>query len=262
MMRMKTNEEYRKRVLHLLLFLMIFVISISQIDLSYDRIISSFERGSYILKDIFPPKISDYELIWHAALESIQIAILGTILGIILSLILCLFAAKNISYHISVSYFVKGFAGFVRAVPALIWALLFIVAVGLGPTAGILAIGINSVGMLVKIYAESIEEIDEGIIEALQATGASKFQYIMRGIIPSVASIFISWSLFRLDINIRYASVLGVVGAGGIGWELVRSTRLMNYDEAMGITIVIFFIVILSEALTKVLKKRLDTTTV
>src|SRR5699024_1876305 len=113
----------------------------------------------------------------------------------------------------SISYLVKSVAAFIRAVPALIWALLFIVAIGLGPTTGILALAVNSFGMLMKVYAEAIEEIDDSLIDALKATGASKIQIVMQGIIPSMLRIFITWSIFRFDINIRYAAVLGIVGA-------------------------------------------------
>jgi phosphonate transport system permease protein len=186
---------------------------------------------------------------------------MGTLWGIVFSIVLAMFAAKNVAPHISISYGVKAFAAFVRAVPALIWALLFIIAIGLGPTPGILALAVNSVGMLLKVYAEAIEEIDQGVIEALKATGASKFQIVMQGVIPSVMSIIISWSIFRFDINIRYAAVLGVVGAGGIGWELVRASRIMAYDEVLGITLVIFAMILCAELLARYLKNKSDKVT-
>lgn len=238
-----------------------FVLSVTQLDIDGKRLMQSFDRASYILADMFPPVFNEPKSLLEAALESVQIAILGTVFGVILSIVLCMFAARNVSPHPSIVYAVKGFAGFVRAVPALIWALLFIIAVGLGPTAGMLAIAVNSIGMLVKVYAESIEEVDQGMIEALKATGATRFQIVTQGILPAVANMFISWSLFRFDINIRYASILGVVGAGGIGWELVRASRLLNYDEALGVMLVIFLIIILSEACTRYLKRKMNAST-
>lgn len=252
------KEKQRRNRFFILLLGALFILSILQVNITVDRLVNSVDRGWYIMQSLFPPTISNYSDIFIAAIESIQIAIIGTVLGIVLSLILAIFVAKNTTPHPLFSYIAKGLAAFVRAVPALIWALLFIVAVGLGPTAGIFAIGVNSVGMLVKIYSESIEEIDQGAIEALQATGASKLQIITQGIIPSVARIFISWSFFRFEINIRYSSVLGVVGAGGIGWELIRASRVMDYGEAIGITIIIFVIVLLSENLTTFLKERIE----
>lgn len=243
-------------------FLLIFlIISLFQVDMNIQRLKNSFERASYIMSDMLPPTFAEPRSLWEASLESIQIAVLGTAFGIVMSLFLCVFAARNLTPHILVSYSVKAFAGFVRAVPALIWALLFIIAVGLGPTAGILALAVNSIGMLVKMYSESIEEIDTGVIEALKVTGASPFQIIMKGVLPTVSSIFTAWSLFRFDINIRYAAILGVVGAGGIGWELVRAARLLNYNEALGITFIIFLIVIISEQFSRYIKKRLNIST-
>ncbi|GAE26431.1 phosphonate ABC transporter [Halalkalibacter wakoensis JCM 9140] len=112
--------------------------------------------------------------------------------------------------------------------------------------------------MLVKVYAEAIEEIDKGVIEAIKATGGSQFQVIMQGVLPTIMSAFISWSVFRFDVNIRYAAVLGIVGAGGIGWELVRASRVMAYDQVLGVTLVIFGMIISMEFLTRYLKKRSD----
>ncbi|WP_054635026.1 ABC transporter permease [Thalassobacillus sp. C254] len=115
--------------------------------------------------------------------------------------------------------------------------------------------------MLVKVYAENLEEIDMGVVEALQAAGASKFQVITQAIMPTIMSAFISWSVFRFDINIRYAAVLGVVGAGGIGWELVRASRLLAYDQMLAITLVIFAMILTIEMITRFLKQRADTVT-
>ncbi|MCE7794095.1 phosphonate ABC transporter, permease protein PhnE [Salipaludibacillus sp. CUR1] len=243
------------------LFIIFFIFSLLQVGILDERIFQAFSRVENLLKGMVPPTISEPIDVAGAAVESLQVAVMGTLWGVVFSIVLAMFAAKNVSPHISISYAVKAFAAFVRAVPALIWALLFIVAIGLGPTPGILALAVNSIGMLMKVYAEAIEEIDTGIIDALKATGASQFQVVMQGIIPSIMSIFISWSIFRFDINIRYAAVLGVVGAGGIGWELVRASRVMAYDEVLGITLVIFGMILLAELVTRFLKDRADMAT-
>jgi phosphonate transport system permease protein len=121
-----------------------------------------------------------------------------------------------------------------------------------------LALAVNSIGMLVKVYAESIEEIDQRVIDAIKATGGSPFQVVMQGVLPTISSIFISWSVFRFDINLRYATVLGVVGAGGIGWELIRASRMIAYNEMLGITIVMFLMVLGAEYVTRFLKQWAD----
>lgn len=261
---MKQYDEKKQQMTKAIiigLFIVFFLFSLLQIGILDERIFQVFSRLEHIMSGMFPPVLTEPIDVAGAALESLQVAVLGTFWGIIFSIFLAMLAAKNVSPHISVSYALKGFAAFVRAVPALIWALLFIIAVGLGPTPGILALAVNSIGMLMKVYAEAIEEMDQGVIDALKATGATKFHIIVQGIIPSIMSIFISWSIFRFDINIRYAAVLGVVGAGGIGWELVRASRIMAYDDVLGITLVIFGMILLAEMITRFLKDRTNMAT-
>ncbi len=221
----------------------LFVVSILGMNLNIARIIEGGDRLVVMLGQMFPPDFSILGRIIGPAIETLYVAILGTFLGVVFSIVIGVLAAHNITPHVTVEIALKGFSAFTRAVPALIWALLFIVAVGLGPLPGILALAVNSIGMLGKVFAESIEEIDKGQIEAVAATGATPLQIISKAIIPSVTPALVSWSLFRLDINIRYSAVLGVVGAGGIGIELVRSTRMLAFDETLTITLLIFVMV-------------------
>ncbi|WP_249869578.1 phosphonate ABC transporter, permease protein PhnE [Oceanobacillus saliphilus] len=257
----KQNNNLSRGILWSLAFIF-FVISLLQLDIAPEKLANIFSRTQRLLDNMFPPVIDDPINIAGAAIESLQIAVMGTLWGIIFSILLAFFAAKNMTPHISISYLVKALAAFVRAVPALIWALLFIIAVGLGPTPGILALAVNSVGMLVKVYAETIEEIDQRVIDAIRATGGSPIQVVMQGVLPTISSIFISWSVFRFDINLRYATVLGVVGAGGIGWELIRASRMIAYNEMLGVTIVMFIMVLGAEYFTRFLKQRADLATI
>ncbi|MCL7746852.1 phosphonate ABC transporter, permease protein PhnE [Halalkalibacter alkaliphilus] len=258
MMKPPNTKQPKKTQNLIFLFLAIafFVFSMLQLNIVPERILSSIDRMQYVLSNMFPPVLNEPIDIAGAAIESIQVAILGTIFGVIISIILAVFAAKNLTPSRYISYAIKSFAGFVRAVPALVWALLFIVAVGLGPTPGILALAINSVGMLVKVYAEALEEIDMGVVEALDSAGASRLQVILQGVIPSILSAFIAWSLFRFDVNIRYSAILGVVGAGGIGWELMKAAQMARYNEALMVTIVIFLMVMSAELISEYFKKR------
>ncbi|MDQ0300560.1 phosphonate transport system permease protein [Salibacterium salarium] len=253
------KKQKRRTTFFLFITLFLFlVISLAQLGVAPGKLLDSGERIQSMLNSMVPPDVHEPSGVLEAAIESLQIAIMGTFWGVILSLILAVFGAKNLAPHWTISYIVKGFAVLVRAVPALIWALLFIAAVGLGAVPGILALAVNSTGMLIKVYAEAIEEVEKGYIEAITATGASKFQLVMQGILPLITPIFITWSIFRFDINIRYASVLGVVGAGGIGWELVRASQTMAYNEMLGITIVIFAIVLFAEWVTRFLQKWIE----
>lgn len=249
------------KFIYLFLGLILFVFSASQIGFVPERFSESAVRASYMFHSMLPPTLSRPPDIVAGAIESIQVAVLGTFFGIIFSLVLSIFAAKNLTPHIFISHIVKAFATLVRAVPAMIWALLFIIAVGLGTTPGIMALSVNSIGMLVKVYSAAIEEIDDGVIEAIKATGGSKVHVVLQGVMPSIMSIFISWSILRFDSNIRYSTVLGIVGAGGIGWELLRASRNADYGQVLGVTFVIFIIVLSMEYFSRFLRSRIDSST-
>ncbi|WP_129665970.1 phosphonate ABC transporter, permease protein PhnE [Phytoactinopolyspora endophytica] len=254
-------QATRRRVTHRILWGLaaaFVVLSVFQLGITPQRFTDALPRASFVWDRMWPPAIDDGGALSTAVVESLQIAIVGTAFGILLSIPLALIAARNVTPFAPLSLAMKGFAAFVRAVPALIWAFLFIMAVGLGPTAGILALAVNSTGMLVKVYAEALEEIPMGPIEALQASGASRSHIAFQGILPSVVRLFIAWSVFRLDINVRYSTILGVVGAGGIGWELTRAASLSRYDVALGITVVIFILVMATEAVSQWLRRRVD----
>lgn len=257
-------EELRTRITRRILWglsALLVVLSMLRFDIAPERLAAAFDRAGFILDLMLPPVVEDPPYLAAAAVESVQIAIIGTVFGVLLSLLLGVLAARNITPFPPLVWLVKGFAALVRAIPALVWALLFIVAVGLGPTAGILAIAMNSIGMLAKVYAETIEEMPRGPVEALRACGAGRIQIALQGVLPSVSATLIAWSVFRFDINLRYASVLGVVGAGGLGWELVRASQQSDYDVAIGVTLVIFALVLAAEGFTRWLQRRSDAIT-
>lgn len=258
----QNNREKRpKKDLFLRILLVVsaifFAFSLIQLKLDYTRLWMGTGKLFEFVWQMFPPDVSNWKKVLGAGIESIQIALVGTMLGIIFSLFLAFFAASNLSPHPALSAAIKGVAAFVRAVPALIWVLIFIVAVGMGPFPGILALAFNSIGMLVKVYAQSIEELDEGIFEGMRATGANWGQIVFQGILPSVATALMSWSIFRFEIDFRYATILGMVGAGGIGWELTSAMRMYRLQEAIFIVFVIFFMVFIVEMLGNRLKRSI-----
>lgn len=235
----------------------LFLFSSLQLEINYSRMVRGLENLRGFMVGMFPPNLSIIPDVWPQAIESIQIAIMGTVLGIFLSIFLSIFAAKNLTPFPLLGILLKGFFALTRAIPALIWAILFIIAVGLGSLPGILALGVNSIGMLGKVFSELFEDVQPGITEAILSTGASRIQVFSQGIVPEVLPAIISWSLFRLDINIRYSSILGVVGAGGIGWELVRASRMLDYQATLTVTLFIFVMVLLVEQLTAVMRRAI-----
>ncbi len=234
-----------------------FVFSLVQLNFEYSKLWSGADRFVNMVTKMFPPSPKDWEHVLAAALESLQVALVGTVLAILFSFFLGFLSARNMTPNRTVMWLTRMFAGTMRAIPTLIWALIFIVSVGMGPIAGIMALAIHSIGMLVKVFSESVEEVDSGKIEAMRATGANWLQIVMQGVLPMVSTAYLSWSLFRLEIDIRYSTILGMVGAGGIGWELTRAMRMYKLDEAMFITLVIFFMIFAVELAGDRVKKSL-----
>ena len=233
----------------------VFLFSASTLGIDPERIARGWAQLDRFFGRAFPPDIDTFWRLGPAVLDTIQIGITGTFLGILMSLLLGALAAKNMAPSLWFSFFLKAMFGLTRAIPALVWALLFIVAVGLGPLPGILALAVNSIGMLGKIFAETFEDVDDGVIEALRSTGAGPVQIFTQGFVPETLPKLISWSIFRLDINIRYASILGIVGAGGIGWELSRAARMGDFQSAITVTLVIFVVVWAIEQISTGLRK-------
>ena len=213
--------------------------------------LAEFVRGlpaiaGYVARMV-PPDWEYAPRIVQPTLETIEIAIWGTVLGILLAIPLGLMAARNISPH----FVVYGGARFVlnalRGVSELVFALIFVSAVGLGPFPGILALALHNAGMLGKFYAEAIEAIDEGPSEAMRSTGAGWSQTVAYAIVPQILPHFITYNLYRFEVSIRSATVLGLVGAGGIGFHLISSIRLFDYQTTAMILIVIIALVILTD---------------
>lgn len=195
-----------------------------------------------------PPKWSYMHTLWRPVWDTINIATLGTVLAIILAVPTAFCAARNTTPSASI---VRPVALFIivssRSINSLIWALMLVTIVGPGVFAGIIAIGLRSIGFCAKLLYEAIEEIDEAQVEAITATGASRTQVIAYGIWPQVLPAFAGISVFRWDINIRESTVLGLVGAGGIGLQLNASIMNLAWTQVSLILLVIIGTVVISE---------------
>lgn len=189
-----------------------------------------------------------------ATLETVQMALAGTFLALIAAFPLGFLAARNTSPHPSVYYLVRGALNLVRTIPDLALGLLFVAAVVLGAFAGTLALAIHTATVLGKLLSESTENIDEGVVEAVRATGASYPQVLSFAVLPQILPDLISFTLYRLETNIRAASVLGLIGAGGIGYLMNTSFRTFQYQEAAAIVIVLIALVMLVDFLSSRLR--------
>lgn len=211
----------------------------------------------FITKDLLPPDFSSFFKLFRPALESFYMAYVGALISICCSLIFGVLAAKNLSFHPLLATICRSIIAFIRAVPGLIIAIFFVGAFGIGPLAGTLAIGFGGIGILGKAYADLMEEIDEGQIEALKAAGASWLQVVGQAVWPQFYAGFVTWSLYKLDLNIRESAILGLVGAGGLGTVLMTSISFFNYKET-AMTILFIFAMILSvEYITAKLREKI-----
>jgi phosphonate transport system permease protein len=196
----------------------------------------------------FPPRWSYMERLWGPLWDTINIATLGTLLGIVMAVPLAFLAARNTTPSALVLRPVALFCIVAsRSINSLIWALLLVSILGPGLVAGILAIALRSIGFIGKLLYEAIEETDPAQIEAVAATGASGLQVLNYGIVPQVMPAFYGISVFRWDINIRESTILGLVGAGGIGMQLQSSLNVLAWPQVMLILLVILATVVVSE---------------
>ncbi|MEI8306824.1 MAG: phosphonate ABC transporter, permease protein PhnE [Chloroflexales bacterium] len=189
--------------------------------------------------------------------ETLQMAIVGTILGVALSLPLGLLAARNVSPHPAVYQATRLILNINRAIPEIIFALIFVAAVGLGPFGGVLALGVGAVGSLAKLYAESIEQIDPQQVLAVQATGAGPMQTFIYGVVPQALPLIATYSLLNFEHNVRSATILGLVGAGGIGFILQKYISLFQYRNLMSTLIIIIVMVTVIDRVSDSLRKKL-----
>jgi len=195
--------------------------------------------------------------ILFAIIETVQMAIIGTTLAIFLSIPFALLAARNVAPHPVVYQVSRMLLNWNRAIPDLIFALIFVAAVGLGPFGGVLALGIGSVGFMGKVYAESIEAIDPQQVKAIQATGANRMQTIFYSVFPQAMPMVTSYSLLLFESNVRSATILGLVGAGGVGFTITKYMALFQYDKLLGALIFIILMVTIVDRFSDWLRSKL-----
>ncbi len=189
--------------------------------------------------------------------ETLHMALIGTLLGVALSFPFGLLAARNLAPHPLVYHATRLLLNINRAIPDILFALIFVAAVGLGPFAGVLALGVGAIGALGKLYAEAIEAIDPGPTLAVRATGASRLQTFVYGVLPQALPLMASYSLLLFEHNVRSATILGLVGAGGVGFILTTYISLFQYRELIGALILIIIMVTLIDWLSGQLRRRI-----
>ena len=244
---------------HALIVVTIAILALITIDLKIN-FIKLFSNSSKYFADILgrmiPPDFSNFKSLFFSMLETIEIAVLGTFLAIIISIPIALFSARNLAPNFFIFLIARTITIFFRAIPEFIMAMILVIAIGFGAMPGVLALGFHTMGFLAKFYAEDIEHVNKGPIEALKSSGASKRQVIAFAIIPQIIPSFIANNLYILDRNVRMATMLGIVGAGGIGYELQSSFRMFEYQRVSAIIIIIFITIFLIDHISSFIRSK------
>ena len=247
-----------KSLIFIFLFSSALVFVVKDLEIDFIKLVSdSSKYFGDILSRMLPPDFSNLSELIYAMFETIEIAFLGTFIAIVLSIPLGLFSARNLAPNYFIYLICKTIVIFFRAIPEFIIAMILVIAIGFGAMPGVLALGLHTMGFLAKFYAEDIEHINKGPIDALKSSGASKSQIISFGVIPQILPSFVANNLYILDRNVRMATMLGIVGAGGIGYELQSSFRMFEYERVSAIIILIFITIFLIDHFSAFIRSKI-----
>jgi phosphonate transport system permease protein len=221
------------------------------------KLVEGLPKFWELLGRMMPPDLTVLKHLMKPLVETLEMALLGTTIPIFIALPLAFLAAVNVSPHPLVSTGTRILIGSLRTVPELVWAMILVTAVGLGPFPGVLALTLHTTGALGKFYYEAIEASSPGLIEAMQATGASRFKVIWFGVLPNVLPVMMSSTLFYWEYNNRASTVLGLVGAGGIGLALTHAMSDFRYREAVTCLVLIVLILVVIDRISAYLRSKI-----
>jgi len=251
------QKGLKQSLLHYLGWALLFILLVASwegAEMNPVMLFSDAGNMAMFAEGFFPPDFTNWPEYLDDMWITVQIAIWGTILAVIFSIPFGIMSAENI-----VPWWiyqpVRRLMDAARAINEMVFAMLFVVAVGLGPFAGVMALFVHTTGILAKLFSEAVEAIDPQPVEGIRATGATRIQEIVFGVIPQVLPLWISYSLYRFESNVRSATVLGIVGAGGIGQPLYEMIRGFYYHETAAIMIIIIISVSLLDIISQQLRK-------
>lgn len=233
--------------------------SLWSMRISPARILEGWDQAIGLLASMFPPETTPFkmDLLWEGMVESLAMSVIATVVGVIISIPVAFMASENIAPK-PVYWLGRAIITVSRAFHELIVAIIVVKAVGFGALAGVIALTYKTVGFFAKLLAEDIEDIDEGKMEAIRSTGANRDQTLLFGVIPQVLPRIVGLSIYRWDINIRHSTIVGIVGAGGIGSALLSSFDKYDYDFSLTIIIAIVAVVLVGEVVSAYVRGRIE----
>ncbi|MYV16997.1 phosphonate ABC transporter, permease protein PhnE [Furfurilactobacillus milii] len=242
----------------LIVLLGLLIASNNFLKLDFSALIQNFDQFLALFKEMLHPDWKSAPFVVQPMLETIQMALIGTTLGTLLAIPAAIVAARNVVTNKWITGFVRIIFNMIRTLPDLLLAALFVAIVGIGPYAGVLTLTIFSFGMITKLFYECIETIDNGPLEAILTTGGKRSAMVVFAILPQVSSRFISYILYTFEINVRASTVLGYLGAGGIGQQLQTSLSQFRYDQTAVIILAILIVVLAIDGLSNFARERLQ----
>ncbi len=245
------------RTLWLIVVVFAAVWSLRNLDITWEYFLDAHIQVVDLLGRMFPPDWGHTGRILGPLLETIHIATLGTVVTFVIAIPLAFLSARNTTPNWFTWFIGRFLLVSSRSINTVIWALIFVAIFGPGAMAGIWAITFRSIGFMGKLIAEAIEEVDEGTVEAIEATGASRLKVLLIGVLPQVLPVIYGTTVYRWDINIRESTVLGFVGAGGIGIELYSSINLFRWPEVAVMLIAVLLVVIVSEFVSAAARQKI-----
>jgi phosphonate transport system permease protein len=247
-----------KRNAVILVVLVLIVVSMALTGLlDIRRFYDAWPAIKQLSSEMFPPDFRRFPSWLRPLADTLAMSVAGTALAVSLSLLLALFAARNTTPNIVVYHATRALLNLLRSIPELIMGIIFVAMVGFGALPGVLAVGFHSVGMIGKFFAESIEHVDPKPVEAARAAGASPLQVVFHAMLPQVLPQLSDTTIYRWEYNFRASTVLGAVGAGGIGFELIAALRVLEYAQVSAILICILICVTVVDGIGAALRSYL-----
>lgn len=245
-----------KRLLIVIMAIVVFIASAQILNLDLGKFFVRFKNAPVVIGRLMKVDFSNFGELVVGLFTSLGLAFAALVVGAVISMVLAFLAAKNIAPSRMLSHVIISINSIVRAVPALVWVLMVVASIGFGNTGGMIGLIFPVVGYLTKSFISSIEDLGNDLIEALRSTGASRFNIIVKGLLPEVFPTFVSWIAIRGEANVAEGISLGMVGISGIGMLLSRAVKQYNYGRITSIILLIFATMILIEfAMNRIRKK-------